>query len=107
MKRYRVVVYAQGEQVEQQLDACQHLTARRGYMVVALARDVPGSTDGWRDAHRMLDEGRADIIIVASGSNVPATLESATGGLPGPEQVRRYASAQRRVRPRPRPGGAT
>lgn len=106
MPRARVIVYARGEQVEEQLDACQQLCARRGYAVVALARDAPGQTRGWDDAQQMLRDDAADRVVVASGSNVPDTLESATGGLPGPAETRHLRSASHRIRPRPRPGGA-
>lgn len=106
--RTKIVIYArgEGELVDEQLAACQELCARRKYRVIALARDRPGELHAWESAQQMLRDGEADRVIVASGSDLPDILESATGGLPGPAEMRQLRQPSRRIRPTRRDGGA-
>ena len=98
----RVVIFVRGTQAEvnQQLEHCQRLCEEHGYVVVAIAEAITGQRDAysaWEDAHRMVQDGEADRIIVASGVNVPV-LESATGSFPAVELQHRRPG-QRRIRP--------
>lgn len=95
----RTVLYVSGhaeDAVQEQMRQAQQLCTEQGYTVAAVARETPGSTDAWEDAHRMVREGEADRIVVASGAHLPDLLESATGGIPGGHPHRR--GAHRRVR---------
>lgn len=74
----KVVIYTSGETAHQQFEQCQQLCERRGYAIVAVAHDRPGSDRAWHDAQRMVSDGSADRIVYASSSVTPSHLESVT-----------------------------
>jgi hypothetical protein len=102
----RAVMYVTGDdqEVAEQMQQCQDLCIERHQEVVAVARELQGSTDAWEDAHRMVRDGEADRIVMASGAVVPDVLESATGGIPGSRRHRR--PGERRIKFLRRGGGA-
>lgn len=105
----RVVIYVRGtdREVAEQLAQCEELREKRRYTVAGIARDFPGQTSAWDDANRMVKNGQADRIIMATAGVVPEHLESATGALPGPGWFRKLSDAHQRTRPiRRRDGGA-
>lgn len=104
--RRRALIYARGteDEIEQQLTEAFELCRRRHQDVVGVVRERPGGTSGYHDAHRMLRRGECDLIAVASTTNLPDLIESATGDLtpfrpplPAPRDPR-----SRRIRPTPR-----
>jgi hypothetical protein len=86
--------------VTEQYEQCMGLCERRGYVIVSIAIDPPGQTAAWDDARLMVQQGRAERVIVSSASSVPDYLESATGTLPGPGRVQPAAPAGRYRRTR-------
>ena len=108
--RPRALIYVRGtaEEIDQQLTNLTEACVRRGYEVAGIARDDPGDTRGYHDAHRMLRHGDADLILVSSTTVLPDVLESATGSLPGPRvrEIVRRTERRRRIRPIRRVDGA-
>lgn len=97
----RIIIYISGEtedDVQEQMRQAQQLCTDRSDEVVSVARETPRRADAWEDAHRMIRDGDADRIVVATGAAVPDLLESATGGIPGRGGRHRDAT-QRRTRP--------
>lgn len=85
--RVRVVVYMR-DAADHHLDDARlrrtaDMCARRGYQPVSVIREGPGETGGLADALRMVCDGKADRIVMASGTELPDVLESDTGSLPG------------------------
>lgn len=106
MSRVRAVLYAGDEQAHstgaEQLERCRELCDRKGYVVVGIAQDKPGSSCAWEDAQRMVFDGVADRVVFAGPVHLPLYLESASSawvGHPGgpadrrTEPVRRHDSA--------------
>jgi hypothetical protein len=101
-KRSRAIIYVRGtsEEIDQQLTSLMAVCNRRGYDTTGVVRDVPGSAQGYHDAHRMLRHDQADLIVISSTTILPHVLESATGSL-SPRRVRdaRQTPRTRRIRP--------
>ncbi len=101
----RAILYVNDNgELQEKLDQCQELCTDRGYEVIAIATEQPGAADAWEGAHAMIRDGDADRIVMASGTEAPDMLESATGSIPGGGRHRR--GAQRRIRPVRRDGAA-
>jgi len=109
--RSRAIIYVRGtsEEIDEQLAILAEVSTRRSYDIVSIVRDSPSGLQGYHDAHRMLRDDDADLIVIASTTVLPDVLESATGSLSGPrirEAIRREGERQRRTRPiRRREGG--
>lgn len=99
----KVVIYARGttDRAAEQIERCQELCARRGYQVVAIATDAPGSYQAWQDAQKMVTEDGADRVVFASSTNIPDHLESVSGEIP---HMAVRAAVAKRIRPMRRPG---
>lgn len=103
----RAIVYLSGaheDAMQEQLAQCEELCRHRGYTIVGVAREEPGSTAAWEDAHEMIYEGEADRVVYASSVCLPDMLESATGGIAPLGEHQR--PGQHRVRPVRRGGAA-
>lgn len=96
----RIIIYVSGltdADIDEQMLQAQQLCTERGDDVVGVARETPGSAGAWEDAHQMIRDGGADRIVLASGTNAPDLLESATGSIPG-RGGRHRGAADRRIR---------
>lgn len=111
-RRARVVVYLQDvteELDDEQLRQVAELCKGHGYTPVAVVQERPGGVDGLIDALRMVHDGEADRIVMASRDLLPDLFESATGERPPlfrelPAQQQRPAARHRRTRPTRRGG---
>lgn len=107
--RNRALIYLRGtdDEIEAQLTHASMVCDGRGYEIVGILRDQPGSTNSWHEANRMIRHGKAARLIVSSSLVVPDLLESATGALPGPRLRQgggvHRVTKRRRTRPVPRP----
>lgn len=105
----RVVVYLGDTTAADHLDEARlqrsaDICARRGWQPAAIIREEPGETTGLTDALRMVRDGEADRIVMASGAELPDVLESDTGSIGPWVRARaggtdRYTGLHRRIRP--------
>ena len=80
-----VVVYARGtrEQIARQQETCRAAAQRKGQRIVAWAWDDDDHIDGWCDAEKLVSDGAARCIKVASRAMIPDFVESVTRELSG------------------------